>query len=496
MKKEILIGIGAGVLAFLAIQGINVLPVFLLIGIVAMLSMTPGIKGFGGRKFATVAPVAAVSTVSFNDIGGQASAKRELVEALDFVSNVDTVKKLGIRPLKGILLTGPPGTGKTLLAKAAAGYTKSAFLAASGSEFIEMYAGVGAQRVRELFSRAREIARLDKLASALIFIDEIEVLGGKRGQHASHLEYDQTLNQLLVEMDGISVDDDVKVLVVGATNRADLLDSALMRPGRFDRVVQVDLPDREGRRHILELHTRNKPLAEDVDLDRLARDTFGFSGAHLESLTNEGAILAMREGKEVIEHRHLAEAIDKVIMGEKADRRPNPGERERIAFHEAGHAVVGEVLKPDSVSSITITSRGGALGYVRHAPEDDRYLYTRTLLEQQICGLLAGAVAEDLTLGERSTGASNDFEKAADLARRLVIGGMSSLGIIDEETVPAEQLHTALTAILSEQEKKAREILEENRDALKAVAAAAMDKEVLSGEEFREILDKNRKKAA
>ncbi len=359
MNKEIVIGLGLAGIIFLFINGINLLPMLLLAALVFFLFRTTGIPGLD-RRFAPVVAGSSgsIPPVTFNDIGGQGAAKKELLEALDFIANQDTVKHLGIRPLKGILLTGPPGTGKTMLAKAAANYTGSVFLATSGSEFIEVYAGVGAQRVREIFRKARDLSRREKKDSAIVFIDEIEVMGGRRGKHQNHLEYDQTLNQLLVEMDGLSVDDEIRVLVIGATNRADLLDEALMRPGRFDRVVRVDLPDREGRRQILALHTRNKPLAADVDLDQIAKEAFGFSGAHLESLANEAAILAMRSGEKEITAQHFIEAIDKVIMGEKLDRRPGNEERYRIAVHEAGHAVVGEILRPGSVSNITVASRG------------------------------------------------------------------------------------------------------------------------------------------
>ena len=489
--REIALGIGVGLLTFAAFLGLNILPMVFTVALLFMFTrVLPGGKAFsGGSKFATVGGAApAVRTVSFHDIGGQAAAKRELLEALDFVNNQDQAVKMGIRPLKGILLTGPPGTGKTLLAKAAAGYTNSVLLTAAGSEFIEMYAGVGAQRVRELFQRARETARREKKTSAVIFIDEIEVLGGKRGQHTSHLEYDQTLNQLLVELDGISANDDVRVLVIGASNRSDLMDGALLRPGRFDRIVNVDLPDREGRLAILQLHTRNKPLGEDCDLGKIAQDTFGFSGAHLESLTNEAAILAWRDGEETIRQKHLVEAIDKVILGEKTDRRPNPKERERVAIHEAGHAVVGELLQPGSVSSLTIRSRGGALGFVRNAPEDDHYLYTKELLEDQICGLLAGAVSEGLILGQRSTGASNDFAKANNLARQLVLGGMSSLGIVDDDSLPQDRLHHTVNEILAAQEQRATELIKSHRVQLEAVAKLAIEQETLSGEEFRALL--------
>ncbi|HHY93582.1 MAG TPA: AAA family ATPase, partial [Firmicutes bacterium] len=375
-------GVGAGVLAFLATRGVNLFPVLILGGLLYFLLYATGTGRALGRRFVVHVTDAACPRVTFDDVGGQSAAKKELREALELVSRPERARELGIRPIKGIMLSGPPGTGKTLLAKAAANFTDSTFLATSGSEFIEVYAGVGAQRVRELFRRAREQARQAGKKSAVVFIDELEVLGGKRGRYSSHLEYDQTLNQLLVELDGLSLNDSIRILIIGATNRPDLLDSALLRPGRFDRVVRVDLPDREGRLQILYVHTRGKPLAEDVDLEAIARETIGFSGAHLESLTNEAAILAMREGLRCIEQRHLREAIDKVIMGEKLDRKPRERELYRVAVHEAGHAVVAECLEKGTVSSLTISPRGGALGYVRHIPQDDFYLYSRSELEQ------------------------------------------------------------------------------------------------------------------
>ena len=294
MKREFTVGLVLAGLFFLAMQGVNLLPWAFLVGSFIFLMVMVGGRGLSA-KFHVVRD-ATDKQLAFSDIGGQEVAKREFKEALEFIVKQEGAEKLGIRPLKGILLSGPPGTGKTLLAKAAARYTDAVFLAASGSEFVEMYAGVGAQRVRELFSRARQEAKVQGKKNAVIFIDEIEVLGGKRGQHSSHLEYDQTLNELLVQMDGIKAKEDVRILVVGATNRADLLDSALLRPGRFDRIVKVELPDCQGRLSILKIHCQGKPLAENVDLEKLARDTFGFSGAHLESLTNEAAIGALRAG--------------------------------------------------------------------------------------------------------------------------------------------------------------------------------------------------------
>jgi cell division protease FtsH len=483
--RDAAIGAGIGVAIFLLSRGVNVLPLVLMAGLgYILVRAMGGLPGVRPRFASVVASRAVPPTITFDDVGGQSAAKQELLEALDFLGQAERIRRMGIRPLRGLLLTGPPGTGKTLLAKAAANYTGSVFIAASGSEFIEVYAGVGAQRVRELFKRARDEGRQHG-SSAIVFIDEIEVLGGKRGRHTSHLEYDQTLNQLLVEMDGIHADDPVRVLVVGATNRADLLDDALLRPGRFDRIVKVDLPDREGRRQILELHTRGKPVAAGLDLDRIARETFGFSGAHLESLANEAAILAMREGLEEIPERCFIEAIDKVIMGEKLDRRPTEEERRRIAVHEAGHALVGEICQPGSVSRVVLASRGQALGYVRQAPHDDLYLYTREHLERDISGLLAGSVAEELVLGSRSTGAGNDFERALQLVNTMIASGMSSHGVVDPEHLPEGLLHELQTEILQALEDRVRAVLTERRAVLEDMARVLVEEESLDGDQLR-----------
>jgi cell division protease FtsH len=484
--RDSVLGVAAGIALFLAWQGYNVLPVLFLVGLAFILTQQTGLRGLSRRHVTVGAPANSLA-VTFQDIGGQPTAKKELVEALDFVTRQDKIRRLGIRPLKGILLTGPPGTGKTLLAKAAASYTDSVFLATSGSEFVEIYAGVGAQRVRQLFEQAREQARKERKNSAIIFIDEIEVLGGKRGQHSGHLEYDQTLNQLLVAMDGLAYDDAAQLVVVAATNRLDLIDTALLRPGRFDRIVNVDLPDREGRRQILELHTRNKPLAADVDLGRLARETFGFSGAHLESMANEAAILALREDAGEVCHRHLEEAVNKVIMGEKLDRRPSDEERWRIALHEAGHALLAELGREGAVSSISITSRGASLGHVRHAPEDDYYLSTRSYLEGQIRTAIAGAVAEEIVLGQKSTGAMNDFEAAIGLAKRIVQAGLSHLGIVGEDITPGRSYQQAVNDILREQEAAARQSLADRAEILKRVASDLIERESLGGDEFRRV---------
>jgi cell division protease FtsH len=492
LGREVAAGVLLGSLAFAVAREPGLAPIAVLgaLGLVLWRALG-GLPGVRPRFAALPEGAARPVHVTFDDIGGQATAKKELQEALEFLRQPDRVRRMGIRPLKGILLTGPPGTGKTLLAKAAATYTGSAFVAAAGSEFIEVYAGVGAQRVRELFRRAREEARR-RGSSAIVFIDELEVIGGKRGRHQSHLEYDQTLNQLLVEMDGISGGADVPVLVLAATNRADLLDEALLRPGRFDRVVRVELPDREGRRQILSLHTRGKPLAPDVDLDRVAQATFGFSGAHLESLSNEAAVLALRDGEEVISERHLHEAIDKVLLGERLDRRPTWEERRRIAVHEAGHAVLGELLEPGSVARVTAVPRGHALGFVRQVPREDAYLYTQAKLEAEVQRLLAGALAEELVLGDRSTGAQHDYEGVLDLTRLMVAAGMSDLGIVRVETLADGVLQREQTAILRRLEAKARETLRAHRAALEAVAEVLLEQESLDGDALRRLLGDHR----
>ncbi|MGI6284955.1 AAA family ATPase [Neomoorella humiferrea] len=491
--KEIVAGAALGLLIFLSLKGVDLTPIILLAGmgfftywVIEKKGGLPGLPAtLGGKGYEPSVKV------TFADVGGQATAVQELKEALEFLLRSDEVAAMGIRPLKGILLSGPPGTGKTLLAKAAATYTDAVFLEASGSEFIEMYAGVGAQRVRTIFNRARELARRRQKKRAIIFIDELEVLGGKRGSHTSHLEYDQTLNQLLVEMDGLKSSQDVQILVIGATNRPDLLDPALLRPGRFDRQVKVDLPDKEGRLAILKLHTANKPLAPEVDLEAVARETFGFSGAHLESVANEAAILALREKSPLITQKHLMEAVDKVMLGEKLGRKPADDELYRLAIHEAGHAIVGELLRPRSISHVTITSRGQALGYTRQKPENDMYLYTRDYLEAQMDICLAGAVAEDMILGNRSTGSLNDFKEAIRLARVIITAGLSDLGVVAEENLTKEQMHNASSAIINQEEKKVMVLLRPYQETLKVLATRLVEKETVTGRELRALLQDN-----
>lgn len=484
--KEIIIGFIPVLLIFLAFIGFNIIPVLiagLLVGaLILTMQMRGGITVGAGqeRKRKKKGP----SKLTFEEIGGQDSAKQELREALDFLIRHEEIRKFGIRPLKGILLTGPPGTGKTLMAKAAAHYTDSVFVAASGSEFVEMYVGVGAGRIRDLFREAKTRAAKENKENAIIFIDEIDVIGGKR-EGGQQREYDQTLNQLLTEMDGIYSSDTPRILLIAATNRKEMLDSALTRPGRFDRHIQVDLPDKKGRKHILELHAANKPLTEDVNLEKTAEESYGFSGAQLESVMNEAAIYAMREGLPLIEQRHLSLAIDKVMMGEKTDRESTVEEKKRVAIHELGHAIMAELVRPGSVSQVALSPRGQALGYVRHNPQQEQFLYTKRFLEEQIMIALGGAAAEEMYYGGRSTGSRNDFEQATNVVQTMMSSGLTSLGIVNMDMVTTEELMRENKEILQGLMDETKRLLEEQRPIFDNSLDILMKEEVLSGEQFR-----------
>ncbi|KRE69232.1 AAA family ATPase [Paenibacillus sp. Soil750] len=489
--KEIGIGFIPVFLVFLTFLGVNVIPILFVSALggslLYMMKTRGGIgaaAGGGDRKSKNRTP----SFLTFDEIGGQDRAKKELMEALDFLIKHEEIKKLGIRPLKGLLLTGPPGTGKTLMAKAAAHYTNSVYMAASGSEFVEMYVGVGASRVRDLFKEARARAVKEGKDNAIIFIDEIDVIGGKR-DGGQQREYDQTLNQLLTEMDGIHTNDAPRILIIAATNRKEMLDSALLRPGRFDRHIEVDLPDKKGRLAILHIHAKNKPLAEGVTLEQTADQTFGFSGAQLEGVLNEAAIYAMREDKPAIEQPHLASAIDKVMMGERTDKETANGEKERVAYHELGHAIIAELVRPGSVSQVTVSPRGKALGYVRHNPPQDHYLYTKDYIEDQIMIALGGSAAEEMIYGGRSTGSRNDFEQSLSMVRNMMDAGLTSLGIIDREMVTKEQLMKENAAILDALMLRTKKMLDEQRSVFEHSFAILMKEEVLSGDTFRTLFD-------
>ncbi|MFD2701580.1 AAA family ATPase [Paenibacillus shunpengii] len=490
--KEILIGVVPVVLLFLVFIGVNIIPVLLialLAGGVVFLMQTRGGLAVGAsseKKRKKAGP----AKLTFEEIGGQDSAKQELREALDFLVRHDEIQKFGIRPLKGILLTGPPGTGKTLMAKAAAHYTNSVFIAAAGSEFVEMYVGVGAGRIRELFKDARTRAAKENKENAIIFIDEIDVIGGKR-EGGQQREYDQTLNQLLTEMDGIYNSDAPRILIIAATNRKEMLDSALLRPGRFDRHIQVELPDKKGRKHILELHAKNKPLADDVSLDKIAEESYGFSGAQLESLMNEAAIYAMRDSLEFITQRNLSMAIDKVMMGEKTDRESNADEKKRVAIHELGHAIAAEAVRPNSVGQVALSPRGQALGYVRHNPQEEQYLYTKEFLEAQIMIALGGAAAEEIYYGGRSTGSRNDFEQSLDIVKTMISSGLTSLGIVNLDMVSQEDMMRENNYILNELFARTKDLLHEHATIFDESLDILMKEEVLSGGQFRELFKKN-----
>ena len=438
---------------------------------------------------------------TFSDVAGAQEEKEELAEIVDFLKNPGKFIDLGARIPKGVLLVGPPGTGKTLLARAVAGEAGVEFLSISGSDFVEMYVGVGASRVRDLFEQAK------KVAPAIIFIDEIDAVGRQRGTGlgGGHDEREQTLNQLLVEMDGFGTNQGV--VVMAATNRADILDPALLRPGRFDRQVYVGLPDIRGREDILKLHVKNKPLAEDVDLKTVARGTSGFTGADLENLANEAALLAARRNEKFVTMQDFAEAEIKVIAGpEKKSRVVSEQERRLTAYHEAGHAIVMHALPThEPVHQITIIPRGQAGGMTISLPEEDRSYQSRRYMEEQIVSLLGGRVAEALCLGDISTGASSDIRRASQIARRMVtVYGMSEkLGAISFESGQdevfigrtmaqakpyseqvASQIDEEVKAIIDNAYAQAEKILKRDRGQLDAVAEYLLAHETMDAQDF------------
>jgi cell division protease FtsH len=451
--------------------------------------------------------------ITFADVAGVDEAKQELTEIVEFLKYPEKFVALGARIPKGVLLVGPPGTGKTLLSKAVAGEAGVPFFSISGSEFVEMFVGVGASRVRDLFDQAK------KNSPCIVFVDEIDAVGRQRGAGlgGGHDEREQTLNQLLVEMDGF--DTNTHVIVIAATNRPDVLDPALLRPGRFDRHVTLDRPDIKGRRSILDVHARNKPLDSTVDLDVLARQTPGFSGADLANLINEAAILAARANKKVIGMDELEEAIARVIAGpERKSRRISDHEKEVIAYHETGHALVMKALPhTDPVHKVSIISRGMALGWTLSLPEEDKYLISRDELMDQIAGIMGGRVAEEIVFGDITSGAENDIQKATQLARRMVTQwGMSDkLGTVAmghrEELVflgrdlgeqrnyseeVAAVIDEEIRSIVNHGYQTAKTILTKQRNKMDAVVEKLKEVETIDGKELDEIIAREEPAAA
>jgi len=443
--------------------------------------------------------------ITFADVAGVDEAKQELSEIVEFLKYPEKFVALGARIPKGVLLVGPPGTGKTLLSKAVAGEAGVPFFSISGSEFVEMFVGVGASRVRDLFDQAK------KNSPCIVFVDEIDAVGRQRGAGlgGGHDEREQTLNQLLVEMDGF--DTNTHVIVIAATNRPDVLDPALLRPGRFDRHVTLDRPDIKGRRSILDVHARNKPLDSTVDLDVLARQTPGFSGADLANLINEAAILAARANKKVIGMDELEEAIARVIAGpERKSRRISDKEKEVIAYHETGHALVMKALPhTDPVHKISIISRGMALGWTLSLPEEDKYLVSRDELMDQIAGIMGGRVAEEIVFGDITSGAENDIQKATQIARRMVTQwGMSEkLGTVQmghreelvflgrdlgEQRTYSEEvaaiIDEEIRSIVDHGYQTAKGVLSKSRTKMDAVVERLKVVETIDGKELDEIL--------
>ncbi len=492
--------------AWLNILG-TALPILLMVGFFFFIFRQAreagnGVFSFGqsrAKQFSKAMP-----QTTFADVAGVDEAKQELVEVVDFLKHPEKYQALGARTPKGVLLVGPAGCGKTLLARAVAGEAGVPFFSAAGSEFMEMLVGVGPARIRDLFANAK------KTEPAIIFIDEIEAIGRMRGFAVSggHDEREQTLNQILVEMDGFTPNE--SVIVLAATNRPDLLDPALTRPGRFDRRVVLDLPDIEGRKDILKIHMKGKPFLTEVDMTKLAKRTVGFSGADLANMLNEAAILAARGGKKAIDENDLEEAATKVKLGPQRKRMQTEEERKTTAYHEAGHAIVSRMLPlMDPVHRISIVARGMAGGFTLIPPQVDRYNETKTRLLERIATLFGGRAAEELALKDISTGASSDLEIATNIAREMVTEfGMSDLGPVAIKARPefgiwaremaegspisqamADKVDIEVGKIIDEGYKTAQKILSQNRKKLDLVAHELLEKETLEGDEFERLVE-------
>lgn len=460
---------------------------------------------FGQSRARLTSPEEKKGRTNFKDVAGLEEAKEELKEIVDFLKNPKKYQDIGAKIPKGVLLMGGPGTGKTLLAKAVAGEADVPFFNISGSEFVEMFVGVGASRVRDLFKNAK------KSAPAIIFIDEIDAVGRQRGTGlgGGHDEREQTLNQILVEMDGF--DTGTNVIVVAATNRPDVLDPALLRPGRFDRRVVLDQADIKDREDILKIHSRNKPLGKDVNLRKIAERTPGFSGADLENLINEAAIWAARNNKKIISQQHIIDSIEKVLLGpERKSHILSKKEKEIAAYHEAGHALVAASLpNADPVHKVSIISRGRAAGYTLKLPIEDKQLYSKSYFIDELATLLGGYTVEKLVFKELTTGASNDLKKASEIARRLVrrYGMSEKIGPVtfgeDDEMVflgrelgekrnyseaIAAKIDSEVTKLLNNAEKTARKILVSKKKKLEKIAKKLIEKETIEQEEFKKLI--------
>jgi cell division protease FtsH len=483
---------------------------FILIGAFIWFMMKQAQRGntqalsFGMSKARMIDPKDKKKRVTFADVAGANEAKEELKEIVEFLKHPKKFINIGARIPKGVLLLGSPGTGKTLIAKAVAGEAGVPFLNISGSEFVEMFVGVGASRVRDLFKQAK------KNAPSIIFIDEIDAVGRHRGAGlgGGHDEREQTLNQILVEMDGFETD--TNVIIMAATNRPDVLDPALLRPGRFDRRVVMDLPDINERDAILKIHTKNKPLDKDANLKTLAQRTPMFSGADLSNLVNEAAILAARRGKKIISMGELTESIEKVILGpERKSRLTSENEKKIIAYHEAGHALVASNLpNADPVQKVSIISRGQAGGYTLAVPIEDKRLHSKSYFLDELATLLGGHVSEQIKFNDVTTGASNDLERATHLARSLVTRyGMSELGprtfgkkeelvflgreISEEKDYSertAENIDKEVSRFIAEARETAEKIIKEKKDVLENIVKVLLEKETIEKEEFEEII--------
>ncbi|MGI6456941.1 MAG: ATP-dependent zinc metalloprotease FtsH [bacterium] len=491
----------------------SLLPILLLIGVwffILRQMQIGGSKAMSFGKSRARLNSENQTKVTFDDVAGCDEAKEELREIVEFLKNPLKFQKLGGKIPRGVLLHGPPGTGKTLLARAVAGEANVPFFSISGSDFVEMFVGVGASRVRDLFEQGK------KHAPCIIFMDEIDAVGRQRfaGVGGGHDEREQTLNQLLVEMDGFNTTDEV--ILIAATNRPDVLDPALLRPGRFDRQIVVDLPDLNGRYGILKVHTRNVVISKDVDLNIIARRTPGFSGADLHNTVNESALLAARKNKDCVEMLDLEEAVERVTAGpERKSRAIRGKEKKIVAYHEAGHALVGIFIgEMDPVHKVSILPRGRALGYTMHLPVEDRFLTSKNELISRMTTLLGGRVAEEIIFEDVTTGAQNDLERVTDVAHKMVCQfGMSeklgplTFGLNENQVFLGRDLNKSreyseeIAYEIDKEVRKlvdgcyvqARKILTDNRDILDAVSHALLEKEVLSADEVKEIIDRTQK---